>query len=143
MLQVSKSSIQLIAWTFKVEWQRKNFSLPELHISFAHPGEQFLGEPCLQRTCIFGLSVVTRVKYPWYCVHSSALVDGLASMSAAQQDCGTTRLASADHCTSCTRPCNFTLKCVAMQLQLLLLLSWDTSKDVAFVHVQAIQPYQL
>lgn len=48
VLQISKDSIQLIAWAFKVEWQRKNFSLPELHISFAHPGEQFLGEPpCL------------------------------------------------------------------------------------------------
>ncbi|KAL3144635.1 hypothetical protein ABBQ38_001994 [Trebouxia sp. C0009 RCD-2024] len=47
LTKISKDSIQLIAWAFKVEWQRKNFSLPELHISFAHPGEQFLGYPTL------------------------------------------------------------------------------------------------
>ena len=45
MLQISNNSIQLIAWALKVEWQRNHFSLPELHISFAHPGEHFLGEP--------------------------------------------------------------------------------------------------
>lgn len=43
LLQIAKNSIQLMAWALKVEWQRKHFSLAELHISFAHPGEQFLG----------------------------------------------------------------------------------------------------
>lgn len=46
MLQIADNSIQLIAWAFKVEWQRRHFSLPELQISFAHPGETFVGMWC-------------------------------------------------------------------------------------------------
>ena len=46
MPQIADNSIQLIAWAFKVEWQRHHFSLPELQISFAHPGEIFIGMWC-------------------------------------------------------------------------------------------------
>lgn len=46
MSQIADNSIQLIAWAFKVEWQRHQFSLPELQISFAHPGETFIGMWC-------------------------------------------------------------------------------------------------
>jgi len=43
-LQIAEKSIQLIAWAFKVEWQRHDFSVSELQISFAHAGETFLGK---------------------------------------------------------------------------------------------------
>ncbi|DBA85851.1 hypothetical protein WJX77_011838 [Trebouxia sp. C0004] len=47
LTKLADNSIQLIAWAFKVEWQRRHFSLPELQISFAHPGETFIGHPTL------------------------------------------------------------------------------------------------
>ncbi|DBB06974.1 TPA: hypothetical protein ACH3X3_009624, partial [Trebouxia sp. C0006] len=47
LTKIADNSIQLIAWAFKVEWQRHHFSLPELQISFAHPGETFVGHPTL------------------------------------------------------------------------------------------------
>ena len=68
--QVANNSIQLIAWAFKMDWQRHCLSLPELRISFVHAGDMFIGELACNVCC--GAKHLTLHLWPLaYCLPKS------------------------------------------------------------------------